>query len=600
MDRILFIAPPHIMIKDFVTPRYNMRNATRASGVVFGAVLTDMPLGPLSISSYVKSQLGADKVQVRVLDLNVSLNLVQRWEWDTNSFADYIRHELETGCDRVTGERWLDFNPNMIGVSVLFSPSYDNFLDILRVSRKIFPKAMLMGGGGVPTIAYDKVFDDCPEIDVIGFGESEKPFVELLQADNRYEYLEASPCWITRSKKGFPREAFKYNYVDNLDEIPFYDYGLVRTLDYTLNPALANYGAVNSKAVNFHYMTSRGCPYHCNFCASHKINGRTMRYHSEERVRADLTRLRDELGARTIVDQDDNFMGMGEKGRERAKRIIEIIGELGLTVVFQNSITLFACKRPMLEAMRKAGVTQLVLAVESGSARVLKEIMHKPLNLEIIQQVATDCRELGIMTECNILIGNLHETEADIRACRDFITSDRCPADWFKILIATPLVGSEFYEKAVEEGLIPKGGLVQLDFKKANISTAELSADQVTHWQYRLNLEVNFLLNQNRRLGEKAIEEGRYEDAQALFQKALIGLLNAVDGKPDHLFGHHFASLCYDRLGNTEKAQYHRNQALQASQDSFWQDWLNQDWLKDEYPWFQVGQTLPAICETVQ
>ncbi len=593
MDRILFIAPPHIKVGDFLTPRYNMRTAVRESGARFGAVLTDMPLGPLSISSYLKGQLGRDKVDVRVLDLNVSLNLVQKWEWNTQSFADFIRHEFLTGRDRVTGQLWSEFNPNIIGASMLFSPSYENFLDIIRVARQVFPNATLMGGGGVPTIVYGKIFNESPEIDAIGFGESEKPFVELLRAENRDLYLEASPYWITRAKKDLPRNMFAYNYVYDLDEIPGFDYSLVHSPDYMLNPALANYGNVDSKQANFHYMTSRGCPYHCNFCASHLVNGREMRNHSLERVRQDLTRLRDELGAKTIVMQDDNFMGSGDAGRERALQIVKILGELKLTVVFQNSLTLFALKRPFLEAMREAGVTQLVLAVESGSARVLREIMHKPLKLEYVEQVAKDCRELGIFTECNILIGNLHETEKDIADCRDFITSEKCPADWYKILIATPLVGSEFYEDAVAEALIEEGGGANFDFKQVNISTTELPAERVKHLQYSLNLEVNFVKNHNLRLGEEAIAQGNYEAAVPLYRQALLGFQNAVDGKPDHLFGHHFAALCYDRLGEIGKAEHHRQQAILASQDPFWQKWLG------EFPQIQVGQTLNAIAVTV-
>jgi radical SAM superfamily enzyme YgiQ (UPF0313 family) len=70
-------------------------------------------------------------------------------------------------------------------------------------------------------------------------------------------------------------------------------------------------------------------------------------------------------------------------------------------------------KRELLEAMKNSGVTQLLLSVESGSSKSLKR-MHKPLRLEDIERVAKDCRELGIYTDCNILIGNIFETEEDI------------------------------------------------------------------------------------------------------------------------------------------------------------------------------------------
>jgi radical SAM superfamily enzyme YgiQ (UPF0313 family) len=137
-----------------------------------------------------------------------------------------------------------------------------------------------------------------------------------------------------------------------------------------------------------------------------------MRYHSIERVESDLRLLKDKYGAKTIVIQDDNFMGQGEEGRKRALDIVNIIGKLKLTVVFQNSLTLISVKRELLEAMKNSGVTQLLLSVESGSSKSLKR-MHKPLRLEDIERVAKDCRELGIYTDCNILIGNIFETEEE-------------------------------------------------------------------------------------------------------------------------------------------------------------------------------------------
>jgi anaerobic magnesium-protoporphyrin IX monomethyl ester cyclase len=308
-----------------------------------------------------------------------------------------------------------------------------------------------------------------------------------------------------------------------------------------------------------------------------------MRYYSVPRVKADLMRLRDECGARTIVFQDDHFMG----DRNRALDIVNIIGDLKLTAVFQNSLTLFALKRPMLEAMKRAGVNQLLLSVESGSARVLREIMHKPLTLPIVEQVANDCRDLGIYTDCNILIGNIRETEADIAEGRAFLRKS-CPANWFKIFIATPLVGSEFYEEARAKGFIT-GDFVNFDYKKANISTDELSQERVEHLQYELNLELNFVCNHDFRIGEEKVAAGDYEGSVRNYRTALLGFLNAVKAKPNHAFGHHFAAMCYDRLGDNEKAVYHRAHAVQASQDPFWQKWLS------AFPQVEIGRCLESV-----
>ena len=566
MDKLLFIVPPHLKLEDFLRPAFNARIEQRSSGQKFGSVLTDMPLGPMALSGYLKQQFGEDRVQVRLLDFNVELNYVQQFPW--TNFADYFRDTLENGTDRVTGERWADYQPNIIGISVLFSPSYDNFIDIANCCREVFSQSVIFSGGGVPTTMYSKIFRDTTSVDALCYAEGEKPLADYLSASNRSEHLETSPCWVTPKKKDFPKLSFQTNYVYNLDEIPFGDYSIVRTNDYSLNPALTAYAGVFEKRQNFHYTTSRGCVYRCNFCSSHNVNGRTMRYYSVDRVRDDLTRLRDEYGAKTIVFQDDHFMG----DRDRALEIINIVGDLKLTAVFQNSLTLFALKRPMLEAMKRAGVNQLLLSVESGSARVLREIMHKPLTLPIVEQVASDCRELGIYTDCNILIGNIRETEADIAEGRAFLRK-HCPANWFKIFIATPLVGSEFYEEAQAKGYI-KGDFVNFDYKKANIATDELSQERVEELQYEINLDLNFVHNHDFRLAQEKTAVGDAAGAQRDYETALLGFLNAVKAKPDHAFGHHYAALCYDHLHNPERAEYHRELAIRAAGDMFWKRWL--------------------------
>ena len=66
-------------------------------------------------------------------------------------------------------------------------------------------------------------------------------------------------------------------------------------------------------------------------------------------------------------------------------------------------------------------MNNLVLSVESGSNRVLKEIMHKPLDLSIVKRVIADCRELGIASDISILIGLPGETKQDIEDARTFL-----------------------------------------------------------------------------------------------------------------------------------------------------------------------------------
>ena len=127
-------------------------------------------------------------------------------------------------------------------------------------------------------------------------------------------------------------------------------------------------------------MTSRGA----RFCAHfvRPVHGRKMRYFSLERIRDELTKLQRQHNAKTLVLEDDHFLSDGD----RAKAIIRLARELGMNCVFPNALALFGLKRDMLEELSSVGVRQLTLAVESGSPRVLKELMKKPLKTKSLNE----------------------------------------------------------------------------------------------------------------------------------------------------------------------------------------------------------------------
>lgn len=539
MDKILFINPPNITFDDFINPSYNIVQKKYGN---YGNVLTDMPLGVLSMSAYVKKHTVAE---IKLLDFNIVLNKLEGFEYP--SFAEFFR-------DFLSAPECMDYAPSIIGISALFTPAYQNMLDIGKCCQDIFPSAVIVAGGGVPTNAYNEIFRDSTCFDALCYGEGEKPLLGLVEADDKFRHLEENPSWITRGKVE-SGQSFQHDFIENLDEIPFYDYDILDTDEYGLNPVITTFASLDEKKQNFHVMTSRGCVFHCCFCASHTVHGRRMRYFSVNRVREDFKRLRDQYGAKTLVFQDDHFMA----NRQRALEIIDIVKELQVTAVFQSGLALYALDRKMLEALKSAGVNPLVLSVESGSERVLKEIMHKPLNLSIVKRVADDCRELGIYTDVNILIGLPGETKRDIEDTRAFLKTIN--ATWFRINRAVPLVGSEMLDICLKKNYL-KGNYLDCSFKKAIVETEDFSAEYIEEMAYFLNLELNFVENSDFRLGN--------------YEMALKGFENVIRVKIDHAIAYYYAAKCYEKLGNLEKAQQYMNTAkMITTEKPFWRRYVD-------------------------
>ncbi len=520
MQKILFIIPPNMKYEDFVKPRDNVKIAARKSQK-YGVAITDIFLGILSLSAYVKKHAA---VETRLMDFNVELNKLEGFPFA--SFKDFFRHALsQPGL--------ADYDPEIIGISALFAPTFQNMLDMAESCRALFPKAIVVAGGGVPTNMYKEIFSESECLDALCCGEGEKPLLALVRADRKLQFLEENPSWIT-ARKISSNQRFLYDFIEDLDEIPPYDYKLCNMDEYRLNPTIAAYPLSAYKTKSLPVMTSRGCTFHCCFCSSHTIHGRRMRYHSIERVKEDIQYLKKQYGAETIIFQDDHFMA----DKDRALRIIQVLKENHMSAFFPNSLALYALDRQVLEALKGANVNQLVLAVESGSSRVLREIMHKPLNLSIIKRVAEDCRELGIYTDVNILIGLPGETKEDIEETRAFLRTVN--ANWFRVNVATPLAGSEMLKTCLENKYL-KGSYTDCDYKKAIVETDQFTAAYIQEMAYVLNLELNFLYNNDFRLGN--------------YELALKGFENAIKAKPDHAIAYHYAGVCYERLGNLEKSR---------------------------------------------
>jgi hypothetical protein len=96
------------------------------------------------MSAYLKKFVD---VEVKLIDFNVELNHTD--EFPFTSFEAYCRDFLNK----------LDFKPNLIGVSSLFSPSLHNFIACGQVAKEIWPEALVVDTGNTLKHKVNFVFD---------------------------------------------------------------------------------------------------------------------------------------------------------------------------------------------------------------------------------------------------------------------------------------------------------------------------------------------------------------------------------------------------------------------------------------------------------
>jgi len=547
IPKLLFLIPMHISFDSFMKPAHNSRNFKKEDGNTYNSLSTDLPLGAMSMSAYLKSKI---EIEVNLIDFNAEINALNTFPFE--NFYDCCIHFLEK----------LDYVPDIVGVSSLFSPSYFNFIDCGKAARKLFPESIIIGGGNIPTNSYESIYSkDTQEgilngiiFDGLCFGEGEKPLLNLLSAKDPFQYMRASDSWITYDCINNSKEPLllKHDFIEDLDEIPFLDYDLCDLEKHSSNQVVASsYGVGDKKG--FHIMTSRGCPYLCTFCASHRTHGRKMRYYSIDRVKEDLRKLVKEYDAGTIIFQDDHLMA----DKDRVYSILNYLKQLKVVSLYQNGLTLYALDKKMLEAFYEAGVRHLTLPVESGSEKVLKEQMQKPLKIRISERVAKDCRELGIYTNSFIMIGMPGETKEDLEEGR--LNLRNIPTNWFNVACASPIVGSDMHKLANNKKYI-KLETLGSDFRTAIIATEDFSSEYIQDYQYRLNLELNFVYNQDMKVGE--------------YQLALKAFLNVIRLKDDHALAYLYSALCYKKLEMSNEESIYLDKYFLHSNNDFWLKWI--------------------------
>jgi radical SAM superfamily enzyme YgiQ (UPF0313 family) len=191
-------------------------------------------------------------------------------------------------------------------------------------------------------------------------------------------------------------------------------------------------------------ITSRGCPYPCNYCSTGAYYGRKIRFRSNENVLAELRAMVEEEGVSQIGFWDDTFT----IGKRRVVELCDMICEADLQFAWMCMSRVDTVDEEMLTALKRAGCYLVLYGVESGSQRVLDR-MGKKTTVAQAHEAFGATRRAGLEAAAFFMFGNLGEREEDMRATIGL--AQELDASFASFNIATPYPGTEFYEQVKEE-----------------------------------------------------------------------------------------------------------------------------------------------------
>lgn len=222
-------------------------------------------------------------------------------------------------------------------------------------------------------------------------------------------------------------------YLGDLDSLPFPAWDLVDVERYRDAWTRAH------GRLSWNLVTSRGCPYGCNWCAK-PIWGRRYAQRSPALVAEELCRLRDSVAPDHIWFADDIF-GLTPAWIEAFADEV-VARDAQVPFMMQSRVNLM---RPRtVAALRAAGAEEVWLGVESGSQGIL-DAMGKGTRLEQVPAATRTLKEHGIRACWFVMLGYPGEDWGDILRTRDLIRDQR--PDDIGVSVAYPLPGTEFYER---------------------------------------------------------------------------------------------------------------------------------------------------------
>ncbi|MBN2053607.1 cobalamin-dependent protein [bacterium] len=464
IKRVMLINPPNIVWKGQDRKR------------------VDLPIG----LAYLASVLQMEKFDVLGVD-----TLLEGFEEEHEAKDGRVRFGLS---DAQIKTRIRDFNPDVVGVSSMFSKSFNLAVHMCRLAREVNPEIItVLGGNHASTLPEQCLRRSDGTLDFVVIGEGEFTTGLLLRGiANGYDLRringiafldEAGDAVINR-----PLEP-----IQNVDILPWPNRNMFNIMDYS---RIAKPHGDDLKHTPYTtFISSRGCPFKCNFCAAYNVHGRKYRPRNPKDVLDELEFLVERYGLREVHWEDDNLTA----DRERALAIFNgmIERRLNLSWATPNGIAFYTLDREVIEKMVESGCYSVWASVETGDEESLKR-MGKPTPMQAFRDYIPIFKELGIPVKGTFLYGFPWETREHIE--NTFRFARELDLDYVVFYIATPLPGTELWDMSLEsnpELASPDFDWEKLQFGLSNMEVNGISKEEIQQMRKKFWLKVNWDLDED-------------------------------------------------------------------------------------------------------
>lgn len=297
------------------------------------------------------------------------------------------------------------FDADIVGISSTFM-GVENVKEIADLVREQNPSATIVLGGPLSwSVLPSRLLNEILNLDYIVQREGEQTFLELISGLRNGGDLSSVKGLVFR-KEG-----------DRFETPP-------RPLleqEKLFKPAWELMGIPSTKRLPILPVeTSRGCPYNCAYCSEVHYWGKPVRYRTSNSVVEELRHNAERFGITTFRFTDSCFSAPPARSAEICDAIYEECIKDGITIKWSSYARVQNLNRNLLEKMKRSGCVALDIGVESGASSILRR-MGRNYAPETAVEVARVARDIGIITNFNVVVGFPGETKATVQCTAEMI-----------------------------------------------------------------------------------------------------------------------------------------------------------------------------------
>lgn len=338
------------------------------------------------------------------------------------------------------------WEPHVVGISCMFSSQEEAVLSVAALYKEYArlnnKKILTVVGGPHPSAGPKPVLNN-KDIDFVVIGEGEIPFYQLCLAVQGGKEPKSINGVGYKDAKDKMHVNDKCQLVKNLDQLPFPARNLLPMDKYT---SLDSYYQPQNKPFTNMILT-RGCGSQCSFCSVPRNFGRRCRLRSPAKVLEEMEILVRDFQIQEVYFEDDNFFWNLDYAQEICDRLIE--ANLDLIWSCPAGLVARGYDRKLIAAMKKSGCYSVTLNAESGSDRVLGEIVKSPNDRDVVINLVKDLKKAGLEVKGNFRVGFPGESRTEIEETYKLIS--RLELSQFRIHTAVPFPGTGLWDKCLKE-----------------------------------------------------------------------------------------------------------------------------------------------------